>query len=37
MNIYLLMNMKCIIIFNYGNILVFCEAEVHAVRDNTVC
>lgn len=37
MNIYSLMHMKHIIIFNYGNIFVFCEAEVHAVRDNTVC
>lgn len=36
MNIYSLMNMKYIIIFNYGNIFVFCEAEAHAVRDNTV-
>lgn len=37
MNIYSLMNMKYIIIFNYGNIFVFCEAEAHGVRDNTVC
>jgi len=28
MNIYSLINMKYIIIFNYGNIFVFCEAEV---------
>lgn len=30
MNIYSLMYMKYIIIFNYSNIFVFCEAEVHA-------
>lgn len=30
MNIYSLMYMKYIIIFNGGNIFVFCEAEVHA-------
>lgn len=38
MNIYSLTYMKyIIIIFNYINIFVFCEAEVHAVRNNTVC
>lgn len=36
MNIYSLMNMKYIIIFNYSNIFAFREAEAHAVRDNTV-
>lgn len=36
-NIYSLMYIKYIIIFNYGNIFVFCEAGVHAVRDNTLC
>lgn len=37
MYIYSLINTKYIIIFNYGNIFVFCEAEAHVVRDNTVC